>query len=87
MQEMEEVQNILMWGHEFVFVFQHCSYIRGILKLSITLIPWQRAEVIHRLADLLTDHRDEILAANKKDMEEAEDKGRVLMQFGLPITS
>ncbi|KAG8560499.1 hypothetical protein GDO81_015009, partial [Engystomops pustulosus] len=37
----------------------------------------QRAEIIFHLADLLTDHRDEILAANRKDMEEAEEKGRL----------
>nr|KAF6424430.1 aldehyde dehydrogenase 18 family member A1 [Molossus molossus] len=37
-----------------------------------TLEPEQRAEIIHHLADLLTDQRDEILSANKKDLEEAE---------------
>lgn len=36
----------------------------------------QRAEIIHHLADLLTDQRDEILSANKKDLEEAEGKYR-----------
>ncbi|KAM8923922.1 delta-1-pyrroline-5-carboxylate synthase isoform 1-T1 [Pelodytes ibericus] len=41
------------------------------------LQPEQRAEIIFHLADLLTDHRDEILSANRKDMEEAEDKGRL----------
>ncbi|CAJ0928837.1 unnamed protein product [Ranitomeya imitator] len=40
-----------------------------------TLRPEQRAEIIFHLADLLTDHRDEILAGNRKDMEEAEEKG------------
>lgn len=30
--------------------------------------------MIHHLADLLTDQRDEILLANKKDLEEAEGK-------------
>uniref|UniRef100_A0A6I8SEU2 Delta-1-pyrroline-5-carboxylate synthase n=1 Tax=Xenopus tropicalis TaxID=8364 RepID=A0A6I8SEU2_XENTR len=42
-----------------------------------TLLPEQRAEIIFHLADLLTDHREEILSANKKDMDEAEDKGRL----------
>lgn len=37
----------------------------------------QRAEIIYHLADLLTDQRAEILAANKKDMEEAETKGNI----------
>ncbi|KAM4703234.1 delta-1-pyrroline-5-carboxylate synthase isoform 2-T2 [Rhinophrynus dorsalis] len=36
------------------------------------LLPQQRAEIIFHLADLLTDHREEILSANKKDMEDAE---------------
>lgn len=37
----------------------------------------QRAEIINHLADLLTDQREEILQANKKDLEEAENKGTV----------
>ncbi|KAM9052016.1 delta-1-pyrroline-5-carboxylate synthase isoform 5-T5 [Megaptera novaeangliae] len=41
-------------------------------RLLATLEPEQRAEIIHHLADLLTDQRDEILLANKKDLEEAE---------------
>ncbi|XP_074731714.1 delta-1-pyrroline-5-carboxylate synthase isoform X3 [Strix uralensis] len=41
------------------------------------LQPEQRAEIIYRLADLLTDQREEILLANKKDLEEAENKGRL----------
>lgn len=36
----------------------------------------QRAEIIYHLADLLTDQREEILQANKKDLEEAEHKGK-----------
>ncbi|GCB79177.1 hypothetical protein scyTo_0020760, partial [Scyliorhinus torazame] len=31
----------------------------------------ERADIIHRLADLLTDNRDEILKSNKRDMEKA----------------
>jgi hypothetical protein len=38
------------------------------------LIFLQRAEIINHLADLLTDQREEILLANKKDLEEAEGK-------------
>lgn len=38
----------------------------------------QRAEIIHHLADLLTDQRDEILLANKKDLEEAEGKDQAI---------
>ncbi|XP_006831243.1 PREDICTED: delta-1-pyrroline-5-carboxylate synthase isoform X2 [Chrysochloris asiatica] len=41
-------------------------------RLLATLEPEQRAEIICHLADLLTDQRDEILLANKKDLEEAE---------------
>ncbi|MEJ1276402.1 aldehyde dehydrogenase 18 family member A1 [Cricetulus griseus] len=41
-------------------------------RMLATLAPEQRAEIIHHLADLLTDQREEILLANKKDLEEAE---------------
>ncbi|XP_048362447.1 delta-1-pyrroline-5-carboxylate synthase isoform X2 [Sphaerodactylus townsendi] len=41
------------------------------------LQPEQRAEIIYHLADLLTDQREEIIQANKKDLEEAENKGRL----------
>uniref|UniRef100_A0A2K5ZZQ5 Delta-1-pyrroline-5-carboxylate synthase n=1 Tax=Mandrillus leucophaeus TaxID=9568 RepID=A0A2K5ZZQ5_MANLE len=41
-------------------------------RMLATLEPEQRAEIIHHLADLLTDQRDEILLANKKDLEESE---------------
>ncbi|XP_066856951.1 uncharacterized protein [Anser cygnoides] len=40
------------------------------------LQPEQRAEIDCRLADLLPDLREEILLANKKDLEEAENKGQ-----------
>ncbi|XP_061492345.1 delta-1-pyrroline-5-carboxylate synthase isoform X3 [Rhineura floridana] len=43
------------------------------------LQPEQRAEIIYHLADLLTDQREEILQANKKDLEEAENKGRLAL--------
>ncbi|ETE72761.1 Delta-1-pyrroline-5-carboxylate synthase, partial [Ophiophagus hannah] len=39
----------------------------------------KRAEIIYHLADLLTDQREEILQANKKDLEEAENKGRLAL--------
>lgn len=35
----------------------------------------QRSEIIYALADLLTEKRDEILSANKKDMELAVNSG------------
>uniref|UniRef100_A0A8C9T892 Delta-1-pyrroline-5-carboxylate synthase n=1 Tax=Scleropages formosus TaxID=113540 RepID=A0A8C9T892_SCLFO len=37
-----------------------------------SLLPEQRAEIICHLADLLTEKKDDILAANKKDMDLAE---------------
>ncbi|NXS91004.1 P5CS synthase, partial [Jacana jacana] len=43
------------------------------------LQPEKRAEIIYRLAELLTDQREEILLANKKDLEEAENKGRLAL--------
>lgn len=45
------------------------------LPLKYTFL--QRAEIIYHLADLLTDQREEILQANKKDLEEAENKGNI----------
>ncbi|XP_007478789.2 delta-1-pyrroline-5-carboxylate synthase isoform X2 [Monodelphis domestica] len=42
-----------------------------------TLEPEKRAEIINHLADLLTDQREEILLANKEDLEEAEEQGRL----------
>ncbi|XP_061088141.1 delta-1-pyrroline-5-carboxylate synthase isoform X4 [Conger conger] len=41
------------------------------------LLPEQRSEIICYLADLLTEKKDEILAANKKDMELAASTGRL----------
>ncbi|XP_066836522.1 delta-1-pyrroline-5-carboxylate synthase-like isoform X8 [Anser cygnoides] len=38
------------------------------------LQPEQRAEIDYRLADLLPDQREEILLANEKDLEEAENQ-------------
>ncbi|XP_048843513.1 delta-1-pyrroline-5-carboxylate synthase [Brienomyrus brachyistius] len=34
-----------------------------------SLLPEQRVAIIHRLADLLTERKDEILSANKKDLD------------------
>lgn len=47
----------------------------------IFVLSLQRAEIIYHLADLLTDQREEILLANKKDLEEAESKGNILMEL------
>lgn len=38
---------------------------------------FQRSEIICLLADLLTDRKEEILAANKVDMEQAVNEGRI----------
>ncbi|XP_078079098.1 delta-1-pyrroline-5-carboxylate synthase isoform X2 [Mustelus asterias] len=46
-------------------------------RIMASLQPDQRAEIIHRLADLLTDNRDEILKANKRDVEKAVALGRL----------
>ncbi|KAL6031139.1 hypothetical protein STEG23_035027, partial [Scotinomys teguina] len=54
-------------------------------RMLATLEPEQRAEIIHHLADLLTDQREEILLANKKDLEEAEGRlaGPLLKRLSL----
>ncbi|XP_041065912.1 delta-1-pyrroline-5-carboxylate synthase isoform X3 [Carcharodon carcharias] len=46
-------------------------------RIMASLQPDQRANIIHRLADLLTDNREEILKANKRDMEKAVALGRL----------
>uniref|UniRef100_UPI00398F0FBB delta-1-pyrroline-5-carboxylate synthase isoform X2 n=1 Tax=Pristiophorus japonicus TaxID=55135 RepID=UPI00398F0FBB len=46
-------------------------------RIMASLQPDQRADIIHRLADLLTDNRDEILSASKRDMEKAVALGRL----------
>ncbi|MEE6486353.1 hypothetical protein FKM82_014580 [Ascaphus truei] len=58
-------------------VEQQAEMARAGGRTLAALQPEQRAEIIFHLADLLTDHRDEILSANNKDMEEAENKGRL----------
>lgn len=57
----------------FKGVGMHSSCI-NMFACLFNVLPSQRAEIIHHLADLLTDQRDEILSANKKDLEEAEGK-------------
>ncbi|XP_041124525.1 delta-1-pyrroline-5-carboxylate synthase-like isoform X4 [Polyodon spathula] len=42
-----------------------------------SLLPHQRAEIICHLADLLTDQREDILAANKKDLDVAVSGGQL----------
>lgn len=37
----------------------------------------QRSEIIYAMSDLLTEKRDEILSANKKDIELAVNSGRL----------
>ncbi|KAJ7427188.1 Delta-1-pyrroline-5-carboxylate synthase [Willisornis vidua] len=60
-------------------VEQQAEMARAGGRTLAALQPEQRAEVIYRLADLLTDQREEILLANKKDLEEAENKGRLAL--------
>lgn len=40
-------------------------------------IIFQRSEIICHLAELLTDRKEEILAANKTDMDQAVNTGRI----------
>ncbi|XP_066849374.1 uncharacterized protein [Anser cygnoides] len=51
------------------------------------LQPEQRAEIDYRLADLLPDQREEILLANEKDLEEAENKGNIMGPFMVLLLS
>ncbi|XP_062927524.1 delta-1-pyrroline-5-carboxylate synthase isoform X1 [Mobula hypostoma] len=52
-------------------VEQQAEMARADGRLLASLQPQQRADIIHRLADLLTDHREEILSANRRDTEAA----------------
>ncbi|XP_007908753.1 delta-1-pyrroline-5-carboxylate synthase isoform X2 [Callorhinchus milii] len=58
-------------------VEQQTEMARAASRTLASLQPEQRAEIIHGLADLLTDHREDILSANKRDVEEAAGKGRL----------
>ena len=40
-----------------------------------TLEPYQRKEIVNRLADLLQERQEELLAANRRDLKEAETNG------------
>uniref|UniRef100_W5N2X2 Delta-1-pyrroline-5-carboxylate synthase n=2 Tax=Lepisosteus oculatus TaxID=7918 RepID=W5N2X2_LEPOC len=46
-------------------------------RVLAALLPEQRSEIICHLADLLTEKKDDILAANKKDMEVAVSGGKL----------
>ncbi|XP_071778686.1 delta-1-pyrroline-5-carboxylate synthase-like [Centroberyx gerrardi] len=46
-------------------------------RVLASLHPDERGEIICRLADLLTEKKDEILSANKRDMEMATTSGRL----------
>ncbi|KAJ8386577.1 hypothetical protein AAFF_G00169030 [Aldrovandia affinis] len=46
-------------------------------RILAGLLPEQRSEIICHLADLLTERKDDILAANKKDMDMATNTGRL----------
>ncbi|XP_068876442.1 delta-1-pyrroline-5-carboxylate synthase isoform X3 [Aphelocoma coerulescens] len=60
-------------------VEQQAEMARAGGRTLAALQPEQRAEIIYRLADLLTDQREDILLANKKDLQEAENKGRLAL--------
>ena len=52
-----------------------CSAREGSRQLQ-ALKPEQRAVVIHDLADILLEHEAEILAENKKDLDNARTSGQ-----------
>ncbi|XP_058882042.1 delta-1-pyrroline-5-carboxylate synthase-like isoform X2 [Acipenser ruthenus] len=58
-------------------VEQQAEMARSRGRTLSSLLPQQRAEIICQLADLLTDQREDILAANKKDLEVAISGGRL----------
>ncbi|XP_032890120.1 delta-1-pyrroline-5-carboxylate synthase isoform X2 [Amblyraja radiata] len=58
-------------------VEQQAEMARADGRILASLQPEQRADIIHRLAELLTDNREEILAANRRDTERAAATGRL----------
>uniref|UniRef100_A0A8B9JJB1 Delta-1-pyrroline-5-carboxylate synthase n=1 Tax=Astyanax mexicanus TaxID=7994 RepID=A0A8B9JJB1_ASTMX len=50
-------------------VEQQTEMARTAGRTLASLLPEQRSEIIYAMADLLTEKREEILSANKKDME------------------
>uniref|UniRef100_A0AAY5EAN7 Delta-1-pyrroline-5-carboxylate synthase n=1 Tax=Electrophorus electricus TaxID=8005 RepID=A0AAY5EAN7_ELEEL len=58
-------------------VEQQTDMARTAGRALASLLPEQRSEIIYTMADLLTEKREEILSANKKDMEFAVNSGRM----------
>ncbi|XP_048864996.1 delta-1-pyrroline-5-carboxylate synthase-like [Brienomyrus brachyistius] len=58
-------------------VEQQTDMARQGCRVLAALLPEQRGEIICHLADLLTEKKDEILTANKKDMDLAVSSGRL----------
>ncbi|XP_026132260.1 delta-1-pyrroline-5-carboxylate synthase isoform X2 [Carassius auratus] len=58
-------------------VEQQTEMARSAGRTLASLEPEQRSDIICALADLLTERKDEILSANKKDMEHAVSTGRL----------
>ncbi|XP_073684824.1 delta-1-pyrroline-5-carboxylate synthase isoform X2 [Garra rufa] len=58
-------------------VEQQTEMARSAGRTLASLEPEQRSDIICTLADLLTERKDEILSANKKDMEQAVSTGRL----------
>ncbi|XP_036428540.1 delta-1-pyrroline-5-carboxylate synthase isoform X1 [Colossoma macropomum] len=58
-------------------VEQQTDMARTAGRTLASLLPEQRSEIIYTMADLLTEKKEEILSANKKDMELAINSGRM----------
>ncbi|XP_077056679.1 delta-1-pyrroline-5-carboxylate synthase isoform X2 [Siphateles boraxobius] len=58
-------------------VEQQTEMARSAGRTLASLEPEQRSDIICAFADLLTERKDEILSANKKDMEHAASTGRL----------
>ncbi|XP_009305062.1 delta-1-pyrroline-5-carboxylate synthase isoform X2 [Danio rerio] len=58
-------------------VEQQTEMARSAGRTLASLEPEQRSDIICALADLLTERKEEILSANKKDMENAVNTGRL----------
>ncbi|KAG7256501.1 hypothetical protein CRUP_004145 [Coryphaenoides rupestris] len=50
-------------------------------RVLASLLPEERGEIICRLAELLTEKKEDILNANKRDVEQAKASGRLSLQL------
>lgn len=75
----DQVMSSALW-----FKLKECNTdLLWIIVLPASRLHFKRAEIICRLAELLTERREEILAANKTDMNLAINTGILLSRISI----